>query len=230
MTSQNTPIAADRRFSVPSTHLLMLVLGLLLLPLAEARPPIFATPDQADLIRAARSLQDGFERDAMQKFKKAARYGNKQAQKNVALMYIKGLGVEQDWARAYAWLKLASTHGDGRIVSARDEVLGALREDEQALANSYYEELNEEFGDLQALERRELWVRRQKREVTGSRLGKVGALRVQVTDATGYNWELSGPEYFGVLEDYLVTFRQNMGEVELKDFKVLEEDVAADTN
>ena len=30
---------------------------------AQAVPPIFATPDQADLIRAARSLQDGFEDD-----------------------------------------------------------------------------------------------------------------------------------------------------------------------
>ncbi len=207
----------------------LLILALIITFGAHARPPIFATPDQADLIRAARSLQDGFERDALAKFKQASRYGNKDAQKSIALMYIKGIGVEQDWALAYAWLKLAATHGDDRIATARDEVLLALREEEQALANQHYENLQEEFGDLAALKRRELWVRKQKREVTGSRLGKVGALRVQVADSTGYNWELSGPEYFDVLESFVLEFRQNLGEVELKDFDVLE-DVAVGAN
>ncbi|MEM9533927.1 MAG: hypothetical protein AAGA23_23640 [Pseudomonadota bacterium] len=194
---------------------------------AFARPPIFATPDQADLIRAARSLQDGFENDALEKFLKASRWGNKVAQKHVALMYIKGVGVDQDWARAHAWLRLAASHGDGQITLARDEVHMALRDDERELAQQYFEQLRDEYGDRVALERREQWVRRQKREVTGSRLGKVGALRVQVADSTGYNWELSGPEYFNVLENYVVEFRQNLGEVEIGEFEV-QEDVAVD--
>ncbi len=207
----------------------LLALGLTMACGALAKAPIFATPDQADLIRAARSLQDGFERDALDKFLAASRYGNKLAQKNVALMYIKGIGVEKDWARAYAWLKLAASHGDGGIATARDEVRLALREDEQSLAEQHFQDLQEDYGDLAALERRELWVRRQKREVTGSRLGKIGALRVQLTDATGYNWEISGPEYFEVLENYVADFRRALGEVELKDFEVLE-DAAVDIN
>ncbi|MFK7957495.1 MAG: hypothetical protein AB8B96_15455 [Lysobacterales bacterium] len=220
---------SDRGLSGKGLLGVWLLFGLMLTFAVQARPPIFATPDQADLIRAARSLQDGFERDALDKFKQASRYGNKQAQKSIALMYIKGIGVEQDWAMAYAWLKLAATHGDDRIATARDEVLLALRDEEQALANQHYDNLQEEFGDLAALAKRELWVRKQKREVTGSRLGKVGALRVQVADSTGYNWELSGPEYFEVLESFVVEFRQNLGEVEMKDFDVLE-DVAVEIN
>lgn len=209
-------------------HILILelvVLSLLLVssPL-QAKPPIFATPDQADLIRGARSLQDGFEKDALDKFLAASRYGNKEAQKHVALMYIKGMGVPQNWAKAWAWLKLAATHGDQRVAVARDEVGQALRDDERRLAERYYEEIRAEFGDLAALERRETWVRKQKREVTGSRLGKVGALRVQVADSSGYNWELSGTEYFNVLESYVVNFRAQMGEVELRDFEVLEDE------
>ena len=209
---------------------LVLVLAGLLATPALARPPVFATPDQADLIRAARSLQDGFEEDAMDKFLQAARYGNKQAQKHIALMFIKGMGVPQDWAKAYAWLKLAATHGDPRIALARDEVLVALRDDERDLAMAYYAELKPEYGDLVALERREEWVRKQKREVTGSRLGKVGALRVQVADSTGYNWELSGTAYFDVLETYVASFREYIGEVEIGDFEVLEDKSVTEIN
>lgn len=193
----------------------------------HARTPVFATPDQAHLVRAARSLQDGFERDAFDKFLLASRYGNKEAQKNIGLMYVKGMGVDKDWAKAHAWLRLAATHGDPRFAAARDEIWGTLRDDEKERAEAVYREIRAEYGDLAALERREEWVRKQKREVTGSRLGKVGAMRVQVADATGYQWEFSGTEFFSVLDTYVTDLEQHVGDVELGDFEVIEEDVAA---
>ncbi len=165
----------------------------------------FATPDQADLIRAARSLQDGFEKDAFDHFLRSARWGNKDAQKALGVLYVKGMGTEKNWAKAYAWLKLAATNSDPKIIAARDEVYAALRDDEKEEATLYTKYLTEEFGDLVALARREEWVRKRKREVTGSRTGQVGALRVQIPDATGYTWELSGTEYFQVLEEYVDT-------------------------
>ena len=207
-----------------ATALFGIVLTFSLVAAAQARAPVFATPDQAHLIRAARSLQDGFERDAFDKFLLAARYGNKEAQKNVGLMYIKGLGVEKDWAKAHAWLRLAASHGDPRFASARDEIWGTLREDEKLAAESHYRELRKEYGDLTALQLREEWVRKQKREVTGSRLGKVGAMRVQVADATGYQWEFSGTEFFSVLDTYVSDLKQHVGEVEIGEFDVIEGD------
>lgn len=201
----------------------LLLILLAVATIASARPPVFATPDQADLVRAARSLQDGFEKDAFDKYHRAARYGNKEAQKNIGLMYIKGMGVDKNWPRAHAWLRLAATHGDERIAAARDEVWGALRDDEKELAKTHYQELLPEYGDSAALEMREEWVRKQKREVTGSRLGKVGALRVQVADATGYQWELSGTEFFQVLDTYVLEFEEHVGEVEMRDFEVIED-------
>ena len=194
---------------------------------AVAAPPKFATPDEADLVRAARSLQDGFEKDAFQKFKRSAKYGNKEAQKSVGLMYIKGLGVEKDWALAFAWLKLASSLGDPRIIAVREEVYGALRDDEKARADAHYLELQAEYSDQKALERRARWVRKQKREVTGSHLGHVGALRIQVADATGYTWELSGRAYFNVLESYVLDFEAHIGQVEFGELEVLEDDQQA---
>ena len=192
-----------------------------------ALPPEFATPDEADLVRAVRSLQDGFEKDAVEKFKRASLYGNKEAQKSVGLMYIKGMGVEKDWAIAFAWLKLASSHGDPRIIAAREEVYGALRDEEKARADAHYLELQAEYSDQKALQRRGTWVRKQKREVTGSRLGNVGALRIQVADATGYTWELSGRDYFDVLESYIHDFEAHIGEVEFGELEVLEDDQQA---
>ena len=203
--------------------LLILIVVVLASP-CFGRPPVFATPDQADLVRGARSLQDGFETDAYDKFLRAAELGNKEAQKSIGLMYIKGIGVEKDWASAYAWLKLAGNHGDPKIIAARDEVWGTLREDEKAAANQRYEQIKEHYGDYVALKRRQEWVRKQKREVTGSRTGRVGALRIQVADATGYNWELSGVEYYNVLDQYIVELKQHLGEVELRDFELLEDD------
>jgi len=205
--------------------LLLVLMGFALAALAV--PPEFATPDEADLLRAARSLQDGFEKDAVTKFKRASRYGNKEAQKSVGLMYIKGLGVKKDWAMAYAWLKLASTHGDPRIVAAREEVYGALRADEKARADADFLELQAEYSDRKALERRGEWVRKQKREVTGSRLGNLGNLRIQVADATGYTWELSGRVYFDVLESYVHDFKSHIGDVEYGELEVLEDDQQA---
>lgn len=202
---------------------LLFLTGLILATACFGRPPVFATPDQADLVRGARSLQDGFETDAYDKFLRSAEFGNKEAQKSIGLMYIKGMGVDKDWATAYAWLKLAGSHGDPRIIAARDEVWGTLREDEKQDANQRYEQLKKDYGDYAALKRRQEWVRKQKREVTGSRTGRVGALRIQVADATGYNWELSGQEYYEVLDRYLADLKEHLGEVELRDFEVIED-------
>jgi hypothetical protein len=213
---------------IGKVHQILLVLVLMLFAgVGFAAPPKFATPDEADLVRAARSLQDGFEKAAVEKFMRAAKFGNKEAQKSLGLMFIKGMGVKKDWARAFAWLKLASSHGDPRIVAAREEVYGALRDDEKALADTYYLELLQEYSDQKALERRGRWVRKQKREVTGSRLGNVGNLRIQVADATGYTWELSGRDYFDVLNSYIIDFEAHIGEVEFGELEVLEDDQQA---
>lgn len=188
----------------------------------HAGPPIFATPDQADLIRASRSLQNGLEKEAFDKYLNAARYGNKDAQKSIALMYIKGMGVDKDWAKACAWLMLAASHEDPLIGHARDEVLAALREDEIAAADAYYPEIDAEYGDLSALKRRVAWVRQQKRELTASREESMGALRVQVADSTGYNWELSGDEYFRVLDAYVDELKRYLGGVDPEVLRAIE--------
>ena len=73
--------------------LLCLSLALFASP-ALASKPIFETPDQKELLRAAHSLKNGHQEDAARLFKRAAEWGNKDAQKTLGLMYVKGLGCQ----------------------------------------------------------------------------------------------------------------------------------------
>ncbi len=190
-----------------------------------AGEPVFETPDLRNLQEGAHALKKGSTIDAMSNFEDSARFGNKAAQKMLGMMYVKGVGTELDWPLGYAWLKLAATHGDPEAVSARDQVMAQLKPEEVPLANDRFEEINEEFGDLAAIKRREAWVRKEKRKITGSRTGKSSAVRIEVADATGYTWQVAGAKYFQLLEgSYVLEFRQRMGEVTYGELEVIDED------
>ena len=192
---------------------------------ALAGKPVFETPDQKELVRAAHALKKGHEKDAAEKFMRAAEWGNKDAQKTLGLMYVKGMGVGKDWAMGYAWLDLASSLGNAAIISTRDQIYASMNDEEKSLVKGYTDELNENYGDKLALERREEWVRKQKRQMTGSRTGNAGGVRVSVADATGYSWQVSGSQYFSLLEgSYILEFRQAMGEVEIGELKLVEDE------
>jgi hypothetical protein len=168
---------------------------------------IFETPDEKEMKRAARSLEDNFESAAYKKFQRAAGYGNKQAQQNLGVMCYEGLGVNKNRARAYAWFKLSATLNDEGFALARDKVFGILTDEQKAEAETYYQAIEEEYGDAAALKRREKWVRKEKRQATGSRVGTVGALRMQVTDTNGNITELTGVEYHKALETYITDLK-----------------------
>ncbi|MEM9182546.1 MAG: hypothetical protein AAGB27_05265, partial [Pseudomonadota bacterium] len=69
------------------------------------------------------------------------------------------------------------------------------------------------------------WIRKERRKVTGSRTGRTAAVQIQVADATGYTWQVAGPKYFELLEgSYILSFRQQMGEVTIGELKVLEDE------
>lgn len=179
-------------------------------PATAAERPVLSTPDQLDMRDATRSLMEGYERSAFEQFLEAARYGNKEAQKNIGLMYIKGMGVSKDWPKACAWMMLASSLGEPAFVEARNLIWRALRDDEREAAKAHYRDIVTRYGDQAALERRQSWVLRQKREITGSRTGNMNLLRIQVADDTGYVWELWGEEYFSVLDTYVSDLEEQL--------------------
>ncbi len=191
---------------------------------ASAKEIVFPTPDNKELARATNNLEDGFHKDAVKNFERAAEYGNKAAQTTLAMMYLKGAGVESDWVKGYAWAVLAASQGEPEAVRLRDDVYAQLKDAEKKRAKRVVEHLQEEYGDLVALERREEWMRKQKRETTGSRTGQNGAVRIQVSDPSGYVWEMSGPLYYQQLEqEYITDFRAGIGEVHLRELELADD-------
>ncbi|MEM7706235.1 MAG: hypothetical protein AAF358_11820 [Pseudomonadota bacterium] len=190
-----------------------------------AGPPVFDTPDRKSLGRGAHALKKGFPEDAVKNFQQAARYGNKDAQFTLGMMYVRGLGVEMDWAHGSAWLELAASHGNPEAIEANKQVREQLKPEEVRKAQQWTEKLAPEFGNAAAVERRETWIRKERRKVTGSRTGRTAAVQIQVADATGYTWQVAGPKYFELLEgSYILAFRQQMGEVTIGELKVLEDE------
>jgi len=57
---------------------------------------------------------------------KASKLGNKEAQYALALLYMGGYGVEQDYAQAYLWLNVASEVDVKQWRKLRDEIHNAL--------------------------------------------------------------------------------------------------------
>jgi localization factor PodJL len=64
-------------------------------------------------------------------FRKAAGYGVADSQFNLAILFARGIGIEQNLAESYKWFALAAAKGDQDAAKKRDEV--AARLDQQTL-------------------------------------------------------------------------------------------------
>lgn len=74
----------------------------------------------------------GLKRGGLQ-YRLAAEQGNPNAQYNLGLLYVNGLGVSQDYAEALKWFKLSADNGDA---SAQFN-LGVLYENGQGVSQNY---------------------------------------------------------------------------------------------
>ncbi len=130
-------------------------------------------PDKIYLGYAFEAYQKEYNKSALTYFKKAAALGNSIAQKYVGLMHIKSLGVEESWAKGFAWIKLAASDGKKETTKLRDEILVQLTPQEVKLADIEYKKINDQYGTIAALTRRDRWVAKQKMKMLGSRTGSL---------------------------------------------------------
>ncbi len=61
--------------------------------------------------------------DAVASLRAAAEQGDADAQYELELMYLEGLGVKQDNAEAYAWIRTAAAQGKGGTLDIRQTLL-----------------------------------------------------------------------------------------------------------
>jgi hypothetical protein len=183
-------------------------------------------PDQVLLSQAVKAYQDGYNKSAFEKFKQAAAFGNTDAQMYIGLMYLKAIGVEQDWAKGAAWLRLSAEDKITKHVEYYQSVQSQLKPNELKQAKNEYTIINEEYGTSATLKRRDRWVRKQKHKTTGSRLGSLtsnvrsfrGVVDLGNSAATGSN---TAEKNARVMEKFVDNY--NFGIVEAGEIKARED-------
>ena len=155
-----------------------------------------AHPDLQNRGRGWAAHNRGAYADAMTYFRRGARYADKPSQGMVAEMLWKGEGVERDPALAYAWMDLAAERGYTGFLVLRERYWQSLdaaqREDAIERGAAVYAE----FGDHVAKPRMAAVLRRARREVTGSRVGMVGNLRIEIAGPGGIPQTIDGSQYY----------------------------------
>ncbi len=135
-------------------------------------------PGQYFFYRAVDAVKHQQVKFAIDMYETSASWAYKPAQYNLAVIYMKGEGVAIDKPRAMAWAALAAERGDQEYVDARELIYADLTKDEFANANAIWRDLKKTYGDDVALERaKERWAQ-VKANITGSRVGGVGNLKV----------------------------------------------------
>jgi uncharacterized protein len=153
-------------------------------------------PDLKHRLAGIAALEDGRDEQAFREFQRAARYADKAAQAMVAEMLWQGRGTARDRAGAYAWMDLAAERQYPSLLVIRERYWAALDADEQARAIDIGQGVYAEYGDDVAKPRLERMLRRGKRNLTGSRVGFVGALSILVPGPGGGWLSIDGSQYY----------------------------------
>ena len=69
-------------------------------------------------------------------FRKGAEYGVRDSQYNLAILYARGLGVEQNLVQSYLWFAAAAAQGDADAAKKRDDVGARLDSKDFASASA----------------------------------------------------------------------------------------------
>ena len=132
---------------------------------------------------------------AFQFFQYASFYADKPSQGMVAEMLWTGVGTPQNRPLAYAWMDLAAERGYEGFAGLRERYWAELSEDERAQAIQLGQDVYARYGDTAALPRMATRLRRERRNVTGSRTGAAGNVRIIVPTAVG-STEIDGSKFY----------------------------------
>ena len=155
-----------------------------------------AHPDLQNRHRGMEAYEDGRHEEALTYFRRAARYADKPSQAMVGEMLWKGEGGAPDPALAYAWMDLAAERGYPGFTIIRERYWAQLDEAGRREAVARGEEIYAEYGDAVAQPRMASVLRRERRRVTGSRTGFVGALEIHIPGPGGVTHTISGDRYY----------------------------------
>jgi hypothetical protein len=148
--------------------------------IVQSRSFLNSHPDLLSRSLGMESYAKGHFKEAIRQFRKGAYYADKPSQAMVAEMLWNGEGDAQDRALAYAWMDLAAERFYKDMVGKREQYWQALTEEERRRAVDKGRAIYSKYGDAVAKRRIENILERDRRNVTGSRTGFVGNLRVEI--------------------------------------------------
>jgi TPR repeat protein len=157
-----------------------------------------AHPDLRWRAEGVRDYAAGRYEVAMSELKRAARYADKPAQAMIAEMYWEGVGVPRDRALGYAWMDIAAERMYHDFLAFREAYWNQLSDGERKDAIARGRAVLAEYGDDAAKPRLEKVLRREGRNVTGSRVGFTGNLRIIpfTGPLAGTGMTISGDRYY----------------------------------
>lgn len=133
--------------------------------------------------------------DAFRFFQRAAYYGDKPSQGMVAEMLWTGQGTERDPASAYAWMDLAAERGYQGFLILRERYWAQLDESDQARAIDVGQTIYAKYGDAAAQPRLAGVLRRERRNMAGSRTGFSGNMQIYVPGPGGFE-QIDGSKFY----------------------------------
>jgi uncharacterized protein len=154
-----------------------------------------AHPDLKWRLEGQQAFEDGQGELALGYFRRAAKFADKPAQGMIGEMLWKGDLVEQDRAAAYAWMDLAAERLYRPMLIRREVFWRSLTAAERERALEIGRGLYAEYGDDVAKARMERKLRSERRKMTGSRTGFVGALQIVIPTLSG-DVTIDGSAYY----------------------------------
>lgn len=138
-------------------------------------------PDLEFRVFGIKAMRKGNFSKAAQHFKSAAKFADKPSQSMLGeLLWEGSKDIPKDRVLAYVWMDLAAERLYPKFIARREYFWKQLTAEErdQALkiGASYYDQ----YGDAVAKPRQAEQMRRNRRELTGSRVGGIGALDVLI--------------------------------------------------
>lgn len=135
-------------------------------------------------------------REAADIFRRGARFADKPSQAMLAQMFWSGQAGTLDRVQGYIWMDLAAERMWRPFLVRREWMWQQLTPAERERALVEGKAVYAEYGDEVAKPRKEAALRKGRRNVTGSRVGAVGALRVQVPGPGGLPITIRGTEFY----------------------------------
>jgi hypothetical protein len=162
----------------------------------QSRSFLNSHPDLRYRIAGMKAYQKSQYAEALRYFRLGAYYADKPSQAMVAEMLWKGEGADRNRVEGYIWMDLAAERLFKDLIIKREQFWSELSADERTQAIKAGQSFYNKYGDAVAKPRVEKILERDRRNITGSRVGFVGTLKIEIPGPGGMPIQINGEDFY----------------------------------